>query len=102
MGSVSRRYIQRGKPVQNALIEAFNSRPRDECLNEQVFMSLAEGRGIIETWRRNYIWCHPHSSLRKLTPSEFAESKGTGGLSKFALAARPVLPPATGTTDPNL
>ena len=44
-------YIQPGKPVQNAFIESFNSKLRDECLNEHLFSSLAEARGIIEAWR---------------------------------------------------
>ena len=44
-------YIHPGKPVQNALIESFNSRLRDECLNEHVFVSLGEAREIIEAWR---------------------------------------------------
>ena len=44
-------YIEPGKPVQNAFIESFNSKLRDECLNEYVFSSLPEARAIIEAWR---------------------------------------------------
>ena len=47
-------YIEPGKPVQNAFIESFNSRLRDECLNEHVFLSLREAREIIECWRHDY------------------------------------------------
>jgi putative transposase len=65
-------YIEPGKPVQNAFIESFNSRLRDECLNEHLFGSLTEARRIIEAWRHDYNHARPHSSLGKLTPSEFA------------------------------
>ena len=61
-------YIQPGKPVQNAFIESFNSKLRDECLNEHVFASLAEARAIIEAWRHDYNWFRPHSSVGALTP----------------------------------
>jgi len=71
-------YIQPGKPVQNAFIESFNSKLRDECLNEHVFSSLAETRAIIEAWRQDYNCCRPHSSLRALTPREFADQQGDG------------------------
>jgi putative transposase len=47
-------YIEPGKPVQNAFIESFNSKLRDECLNEYVFSSLGEARAIIEAWRHDY------------------------------------------------
>jgi putative transposase len=69
-------YIQPGKPVQNAFIESFNSRLRDECLNEHVFVSLNEAREIIEAWRHDYNHVRPHSSLGALTPIEFAQQQG--------------------------
>jgi putative transposase len=50
-GWVAWHYIEPGKPVQNAFIESFNSRLRDECLNEHAFLSLAEARAIITSWR---------------------------------------------------
>ena len=57
-------YIEPGsKPVQNAFIESFNSKLRDECLNEYVFTSLGEAREIIEAWRHDYNHLRPHSSL---------------------------------------
>jgi putative transposase len=65
-------YIEPGKPVQNAFIESFNSKLRDECLNEYVFSSLREARAIIEAWRHDYNHLRPHSSLGYLTPQEFA------------------------------
>jgi putative transposase len=66
-------YIEPGKPAQNAFIESFNSRLRDECLNEYLFSSLNEAREIIENWRQDYNRARPHSSLGALTPNEFAQ-----------------------------
>jgi putative transposase len=68
-------YIEPGKPVQNAFIESFNSKLRDECLNEHLFLTLAEARETIETWREDYNQRRPHSSLGALTPTEFAALK---------------------------
>ncbi len=65
-------FIQPGKPTQNAFIESFNGRLRDECLNENEFSSLAHARSIIETWRLDYNERRPHKSLGNLTPEEFA------------------------------
>jgi putative transposase len=72
---VAWRYIEPGKPVQNAFVESFNSKLRSECLNEYVFGSLREAREIIERWRHDYNHLRPHSSLGALTPSEFAAIK---------------------------
>jgi putative transposase len=69
-------YIEPGQPVQNAFVESFNSKLRDECLNEHVFLTLAEARKTIEAWRLDYNHCRPHSSLGALTPTEFAALKG--------------------------
>ena len=44
-------FIEPGKPVQNAFVESFNGTCRDECLNENWFLSLADARTIIENWR---------------------------------------------------
>ena len=65
-------FIQPGKPVQNAYIESFNGRLRDECLNANWFTSLSDARGKIETWRQDYNEHRPHSSLNYLPPAEFA------------------------------
>lgn len=65
-------YIAPGKPVQNAFVESFNGRLRDECLNEHVFRSLSEARRIVEAWRIDYNTVRPHSSLEGLAPSVFA------------------------------
>ncbi|HET9409274.1 MAG TPA: IS3 family transposase [Candidatus Sulfotelmatobacter sp.] len=65
-------FIQPGKPVQNAYIESFNGRLRDECLNANWFTSLSDARRKIETWRLDYNQQRPHSSLDYLPPTEFA------------------------------
>jgi putative transposase len=64
-------FIRPGKPVENAYIESFNGRFRDECLNENWFLTLEHARGIIEKWRFDYNSERPHSSLGYLTPEEF-------------------------------
>jgi putative transposase len=71
-------FIRPGKPVENAFIESFNGRLRDECLNVHQFASLAEAQRIIETWRLDYNQRRPHSSLGHLTPNEFViQHQGT-------------------------
>lgn len=69
-------FIQPGKPTQNAYVESFNGKLRDECLNENWFTSLADAREKIETWRRDYNTIRPHSSLNDLTPEEFVKTEG--------------------------
>lgn len=61
-----------GKPTDNAYIEAFNSRLRQECLNASWFLSMADARTRINDWRTDYNENRPHSSLRNLTPNAFA------------------------------
>jgi len=67
-------FIQPGKPVQNAYVESFNGRLRDECLNANWFTSLRDARRKIETWRQDYNQQRPHSSLNYLPPAEFART----------------------------
>ena len=62
-----------GKPTDNAYIEAFNSRLRQECLNASWFLSMADARARIEEWRCDYNQNRPHSALGGLTPAEFAD-----------------------------
>jgi putative transposase len=69
---VALRLIEPGKPNQNAYIESFNGRLRDECLNEHWFTSLAHARVVIETWRREYNEERPKAVLDGLTPAEYA------------------------------
>ena len=65
-------YIAPGKPMQNGLVESFNGRLRDECLNEHLFRSFRHAGEIIEEWRIDYNLHRPHTSLDGLTPNEFA------------------------------
>ena len=69
---VQLRFIEPGKPVQNAYIESFNGRLRDECLNEHWFTSVGQAQRIVAAWRQDYNSLRPHSALRNLTPDEFA------------------------------
>ena len=64
------RFIEPGKPVQNAVMESFNGRLRDECLNQHWFLDLADARRIVEDWRLDYNQVRPHSSLGYRTPKE--------------------------------
>ena len=68
------RLIEPGKPNQNAYIESFNGRFRDECLNEHWFTSLAHARAVIETWRREYNEERPKKGLGGLTPAAYAKT----------------------------
>lgn len=67
-------HIQPGRPMQNGHIESFNGRLRDECLNANWFLNLADARAKIESWRQEYNTDRPHSSLDYRTPEEFAKS----------------------------
>jgi putative transposase len=80
---VALHFIDPGKPVQNAFIESFNGKFRDECLNQNWFVSLHHARRIIEAWRVDYNTVRPHSSLGYLTPEEYAAK----------VVARPASPP---------
>jgi putative transposase len=85
-------YIEPGKPVQNAFVESFNSKLRDECLNEYVFSSLAEARAIIEAWRHDYNQLRPHSSLGYLAPEEFAaRNQGSSASARTAWPTKQML-----------
>ncbi len=60
-----------GKPTDNAFIESFNGRLRQECLNQNWFITLDDAKQIIEAWRQDYNQFRPHSLLDHRTPSEF-------------------------------
>ena len=68
------RFIRPGKPIENAFVESFNGKFRDECLNEHWFASLAEAQHLIEAWRLDYNTVRPHSALHGATPAQFADS----------------------------
>ncbi len=61
-----------GKPTDNAFVESFNGRLRDECLNTHWFLSLDDARSKIEAWRQDYNESRPHTSLGWMTPVEYA------------------------------
>ena len=86
-------YITPGSPWENAYIESFHDKLRDECLNREIFGSLWEARVVIEQWRLEYNTERPHSSLGYQTPAEFAgRDKDSLGLrSGFALPAPPTV-----------
>jgi transposase InsO family protein len=74
---VELRLIEPGKPNQNAYVESFNGRLRDECLNEHWFPNLLQARTIIETWRREYNEDRPKKALGGLTPAAYAKQLAT-------------------------
>lgn len=67
-------FIRPGRPVENAFIESFNGRLREECLNVEIFEDLDAAREQLERWRMDYNTKRPHSALADQTPSEFAHS----------------------------
>ena len=67
-------FIRPGKPVENAYIESFNGKLREECLNLHWFHTIEEAKEKIEAWRVDYNEHRPHSALNDQTPSEFAEN----------------------------
>jgi putative transposase len=71
--SIQLRLIEPGKPNQNAYVESFNGRLRDECLNEHWFTSLTHARAVIEAWRCEYNEERPKKSLGGLTPAQYAK-----------------------------
>jgi len=89
--------------MQNAFVESFNGRLRDECLNENLFGNLAEARGIIETWRIDYNINRPDTSLDGQTPTEFTQRLRSTRPASLELrngSSQPILT-ATKSTEPN-
>jgi len=80
--------IQAGKPTQNAYIESFNGKLRDECLNEHWFRDLHAARELIEHWREDYNRERPHSSLNYRTPEEFSLDHTIKSRNKYGLSFR--------------
>ncbi len=69
---VSLQFIRPGKPVENAFIESFNGKFRNECLDTEWFNSITEAQQTVERWRVDYNEIRPHGSLNRRTPAEFA------------------------------
>jgi putative transposase len=97
-------YIAPGKPQQNAFVESFNARFRDECLNEEVFRTLAEARSVIGRWRADYNTARPHSAHGGLTPAEAAKRAAADRLRSMEVSAARPLPaaPTTAINNPGL
>lgn len=79
-------FIQPGKPTQNAYIESFNGKFRDECLNDNWFTTLQQAKEIIEAWRKDYNEERPHSSLGGISPSEFLKKIEVTNTERLQLA----------------
>lgn len=95
-------YIAPAKPQQNAFLESFNGRVRDGRLNEHVFGSLAEARGLIKAWREDYNRVRPHGSLGGQTPEEFARcSARAKDRAEGVVLLEGSAPSARSTTAPN-
>jgi putative transposase len=99
-------YIAPGKPTQNAFIESFNGRLRDELLNETLFVSLAHARSALAAWQIDYNTVRPHSAIGNVPPVDFARlsdpaMQRDGTLRSLGdFAPRPVAPPSqTGSND---
>lgn len=82
---VALRFIDPGKPIQNAFIESFNGKFRDECLSQHWFISLEEARNVSEGWRVDYNEQRPHQSLKYKTPVEFARESALYQIAKLSL-----------------
>ena len=88
-------YIAPGKPQQNGFVESFNGKLRDECLNEEVFATLAEARTVIEHWRHDYNHIRPHSAHGGLPPEAVRMNSAARRLRNPHRNAPPPQPPAT-------
>jgi len=93
-------YIAPGKPQQNAFVESFNGRLRDECLNETLFTSFSHARSKLAAWRQGYNTVRPHSGVGNLSPAAYAQLSACAMQRDGALelidgsALRPVAPPS--------
>jgi putative transposase len=93
-------YIAPSKPQQNAFIESFNGRLRDELLNETLFVSLSHVHEILSLWKDDYNTIRPHSALGNLSPAAYAKASARGpqrgGALRYAegSAPRPVASPS--------
>ena len=110
--AVNTLYINKGSPWENGYVESFNGKLRDELLNRELFLSLAEARYLLDEWRLDYNHRRPHSALDWQTPAEFAatlkaqEDRADGVFPSAMLADPPVgaapLPPAQPARSPQI
>ncbi len=75
-------YSRPGKPTDNAFIESFNGKVRQECLNQHWFLSLSDAKVKLELWREDYNSSRPHSSLNYMSPVEFTQTCTLQGVEK--------------------
>ena len=94
-------FIEPGRPMQNGHVESFNGRFRDECLNANWFLTLADARAKIETWRKEYNSERPHSSLGYLSPEEFAARQLPRGDSTGLMWGKGIQTPSPCPTPPS-
>jgi putative transposase len=92
-------YIAPGKPTQNAFIESFNGRLRDELLNETLFRSLNHAREALADWKNDYNTVRPHSAIGNMPPAVYAKlsdpaMQRDGSLRSWGSAPRPVASPS--------
>ena len=85
-------FIEPGKPTQNAFVESFNGRFRDECLNEEWFTGLAQARAVIEAWRVHYNTARPHSALGYQTPAAYLATRAASPELRMGSAQLPFRP----------
>ena len=90
--AVTTLYIQKASPWENAYVESFNGKLRDELLNQELFLSLAEARYVLDEWRLDYNHNRPHSSLSWQTPAAFSARLTDASAGAFP-AALPAEPP---------
>jgi len=91
-------FIEPGSPWENGYGESFNGKLRDECLNGELFLNLAEARYVVDRWRLDYNHHRPHSRLGWLTPAAFAAMcRGQG---RIPTAAQPCAAPGSATPHP--
>ena len=93
-------FIAKGSPWENGYVESFNSRLRDELLNRELFLSLAEARFVVDRWRLDYNHRRPHSSLDYQTPAAFA-ARCTASAPELLSAAPQATPPLQRHSDPS-
>lgn len=98
--SVRTLYIQKASPWENAYVESFNGKLRDELLNRELFLSLDEARYVLDEWRLDYNHRRPHSSLDWQTPAAYAASLEPEHVAGAFPAASPADPPVGATPLP--
>ncbi len=92
--AVAWHYIAPGKPQQNAFVESFNGRLRDECLNETMFTSLRHARAVLAAWQQDYNRVRPHSALGGQTPGSISVLPSSPGSRPLRVASGDGLRPA--------